>query len=139
MSADDTRQMQLASERIDANSGVFETEWWVLAALAIIMLGIFELPELAALSKYMPSACRSLTVEANCVMTSVTANNVNLRCSRALAHCDSIKNAFLVYTVMTALLIALRLWWARLAIARDLQYVVSSGTGDTNAAVRVQR
>jgi len=138
LSAEDARQLQLASERIDSNSGVFETDWWVLAALAIIMLGIFQLPELAALSSYMPSACQSPIVEANCVMTSVTTTNVNLRCNRALTNCDSIKNVFLVYTLMAALLISLRLWWARLAIARDLQYVVGTGTGDTNAPVGLQ-
>jgi hypothetical protein len=139
MDTDEAKRVDLASRRIDSNSGVFDTDWWVLAALAVIMLGIFELQELAALSKYMPANCRNPVVEANCVMTSVTTTNVNLHCNRQVTSCDSVKNIFLLYTLMTALVIGFRLWWARLAIARDLQHVVSANRGVINAAVGLQR
>ena len=133
--AKEIERLTQVGERINSNSRVFETDWWVLAALAIIMLGIFQLPELASLSQYFPQACREPVVEANCVMTSFTTKSVNLRCDRALTMCDSIRNAFLLYTLAAALLIAFRLWWARLAIARDLQYVVGPKQGVANASV----
>jgi len=35
LDADEAKRVDLASRRIDSNSGVFDTDWWVLAALAV--------------------------------------------------------------------------------------------------------
>jgi hypothetical protein len=129
--------VSLVAQRIDSNSRVFEVEWWVLASLAIIMLGIFHLPELANLSQHMPQACRDVFVEANCVMTSVTSKNVSLRCVRSLSVCEDIKNVFILYTLAAGILIGFRLWWARIAISRDLHYLFGANEGVPDASVRL--
>jgi hypothetical protein len=98
--------------KIDRTLYLFELDWYVVAATAVLLVLIACLPQLLELSPEMSRSCGHQGMWPDC---------------------DMGKSVLRLYCIMVGLVISFRIGWGRLAAARELRYLYADlpqGSGE---------
>ena len=92
---EDRASAQKLAERMESDLEIFDLEWWILAAFAVMIAGIMAIGHVAALPR---AACPDGTEQISVIQAAMS-----------------------VYATLIGLAVAFRLGWARMTIARNMR------------------
>jgi hypothetical protein len=108
-------QVSRLLERGDAELYIFEMDWWIICAIAVLMVAIFSSAEMVEFSNLLSPICIA---------------GQDLSRGRVLSECEKVRSVITLYGVVVTLLIGFRLAWARVVAARQLRHLYAEALFD---------
>lgn len=130
----DGQRMAALQEEVKNRLYVFEMDWWMVAAVSVLFLAIFNISQLINQTQLLTIQCPpNDSIE----RLSKMLTEVHFGCDDTrTAPCRNFRGIFALYGVVVGLLLAFRIWWARLTAAKDLKslYAMLPVSGKENHA-----
>jgi hypothetical protein len=104
----DRQKLKPLASYLDEISYIFNAEWWLIAAVALLLICLFYGGAFLANSALFCTPARPSLFQLPC----------------GGAHEDSVtfmKTIFMIYTVLVGLGLLFRIWWARIAVAKEIR------------------